>query len=69
MTDFNIDHPVFVVPMPINRDGEGPASSKDTVAIRYDVWDQSFSLLAEFRTEKEAKEFVKRVNEGEENNY
>lgn len=32
--------PVFVMDMPLNAEGHGPADPEDTVLTRFEVWDQ-----------------------------
>jgi hypothetical protein len=36
--------PFFVIPMPVTKDGKGPATvGIDAVAIEYEVWDQTLT--------------------------
>lgn len=33
-----ISYPVFVMPMPLDKDGNGPAGSDETVMTEFQVW-------------------------------
>lgn len=33
------DGPFYYMPMPINKDGNGPAEAGDTVSVLHEVWD------------------------------
>lgn len=50
---------MYIIPMPINKDGEGPEMDENKVVkILYEVWDYDFITLAQFETEEEAEEYV-----------
>lgn len=35
----------MTVPMPLDKEGRGPASDKDTVQISYQVWDENLMTV------------------------
>lgn len=39
--------PLFVVPMPLNKNGSGPATiGDDAVTIQYEVWDRTYKVVS-----------------------
>jgi len=51
---------MFISPMPINADGDGPEMNEALVVkTLYQVWDYDFFCIKEFDTQLEAEEYVK----------
>lgn len=52
----------FVIPMDIDKDGNGPCDKANKAKTVWEVWDHCFVTLAEFDTEREAQNFLDRLN-------
>lgn len=54
-----IERRFFVVPMPLDKNGNGPADRRDAVRWQYEVWDGLTNLaIASFDTRDEANQLA-----------
>ncbi len=53
----------FVVEMPLDRFGQGPASPEEAVKTVWQVWDDVFNTVAVFASEFEALKMLEKLNE------
>lgn len=61
MTDYF--PPFMVVPMPVNKDGDGPEMDESLVVeTRYEVWDSVFQTLHDFDNIVEAQQMADKMN-------
>lgn len=54
----------YVVEIPLDKDGNGPADSDQTISIVYEVWDQTFASQAQFMLRDDALRWALKLNEG-----
>lgn len=47
--------PFYYLPMPVNKDGNGPADEADTHRIVHEVWDGNCATVCECRDEATAR--------------
>jgi len=57
-----IDLPVYYLPMPVNKDGNGPSGDDDTVRVLHEVWDPHCNTICEAPTEELARFIVDCIN-------
>lgn len=48
---------LYVVDMPLDKDGKGPAEPWDTVKMTFEVWTEDYVSVASFDTLEEALEY------------
>lgn len=48
--------PFFIMPIPLNKNGEGPASEAETVTTVYQIWDGANQTFQSFNDERGARE-------------
>ena len=52
----------FYIPIPINKDGNGPCDEKDSVKIIHEIWDDGFLTVAVCPSREQAEELVLLLN-------
>lgn len=53
---------VYSIPMPLNKDGMGPADPDETVLTTYQVWDQVCQVICTCANEDDAKMIAELIN-------
>jgi hypothetical protein len=56
--------PLIAIPMPLTKDGRGPANPDETHETVYQVWDAACQTVCEFADEESAKYFAYFLNQG-----
>lgn len=55
--------PFFVIPMPLNKDGEGPETNIEKILTTvYEVWDAQNIIVAVYDNEDDANEYAELIN-------
>lgn len=57
-----IELPVFVIPMPLNANGDGPAEKEETIITVYQIWDITNRVIGECSVEANAKKIAELIN-------
>lgn len=57
-----VDGPVYYMAMPVNADGNGPASDEDIAGIVHEVWDPHCNTICTAPTEEVARFIVECIN-------
>lgn len=47
--------PFYYMPMPVNADGHGPASAKETARVLHEVWDAAAGTVCVCQSESDAR--------------
>lgn len=56
---------MMIIPMPIDKDGNGPADKNETVKVLYEIWDDDFQTVSTHESIQEAIEALTKLQKAD----